>query len=255
VLHGKTIIVTGGAGRLGQAFCHAIAANAGHVVIADKENERAQRLSAELNKTYANSASAEHIEITSATSVDTLVESVLARRGAIDALVNNAYPRNHQYGREFFEVSYEDFCENLNLHLGGYFLCSQRFASLFRRQGFGTILNVASIYGVVAPRFEVYQGTTMTMPVEYAAIKAGIIHLTKYMASYLAGSNVRVNCISPGGILAEQPQSFIHAYNEHCCSKGMLDAEDLTGTLIFLLSDASAAINGQNIIVDDGFTL
>ena len=95
----------------------------------------------------------------------------------------------------------------------------------------------------------------MTMPVEYAAIKSALIHLTKYMAKYLKDKNVRVNCISPGGILDKQPESFLEQYKSNCLSKGMLDPEDIMGALVFLLSDASKFINGQNIIVDDGFTL
>ena len=95
----------------------------------------------------------------------------------------------------------------------------------------------------------------MTTPVEYAAIKSAIIHLTKYMAKYLRGKNIRVNAISPGGILDQQPQSFLDAYQDFCCSKGMLDASDLQGVLLFLISPMSQYVNGQNIIVDDGFTL
>jgi NAD(P)-dependent dehydrogenase (short-subunit alcohol dehydrogenase family) len=93
------------------------------------------------------------------------------------------------------------------------------------------------------------------MPVEYSAIKSGLIHLTKYMAKYLKGKNIRVNTLSPGGILDKQPQEFLNSYKDLSLNKGMLDKEDLTGSLIFLLSDQSKYINGQNIIVDDGFTL
>ena len=107
----------------------------------------------------------------------------------------------------------------------------------------------------MTPRFEVYTGTSMTMPVEYAAIKSAIINLTKYMAKYFKGTGIRVNAISPGGILGAQPVEFIDRYAENCLSKGMLGAEDLNGTLLYLLSDMGAYVNGQNIIVDDGFRL
>jgi NAD(P)-dependent dehydrogenase (short-subunit alcohol dehydrogenase family) len=114
---------------------------------------------------------------------------------------------------------------------------------------------MSSIYGVIAPRFGVYEGTTMTMPVEYAAIKSAIIHLTRYFAQYFKSSGIRVNSISPGGISNGQSDNFLAAYKTHCGSKGMLDAADVGGTLLFLLSDMSRHINGQNIIVDDGFSL
>ena len=107
----------------------------------------------------------------------------------------------------------------------------------------------------MAPDFSIYEGTSMTTPVEYAVIKSGLIHLTKYMAKYLGGSNVRVNVISPGGINNGQPPSFTKAYGAKCLNKGMLDPADLTGALVFLLSDLSTYVNGQNLVVDDGFTL
>lgn len=155
----------------------------------------------------------------------------------------------------FFDVEYEDFIQNLSLNLGGYFLTSQCFSKYFKKQSYGNIINISSIYGVVAPKFEVYENTSMTMPVEYAAIKSGLIHLTKYMAKYFKGMNIRVNALSPGGILDKQPESFLEKYKEKCLNKGMLENSDLKGTLVYLLSDMSKYVNGQNIIVDDGFSL
>ena len=107
----------------------------------------------------------------------------------------------------------------------------------------------------MTPRFEVYDGTAMTMPVEYSAIKAGVVQLTRYFAQYFKGSGIRVNCISPGGILDNQPESFLTAYNSHCASKGMLVPQDVLGALLFLLSDESRFMTGQNIVVDDGYSL
>jgi len=125
----------------------------------------------------------------------------------------------------------------------------------FQKQGYGNIINISSIYGVISPKFEIYDNTEMTMPVEYAAIKSGMLHLTKYMAKYFKGNNIRVNAISPGGILDSQPEEFLKKYNQECLTKGMLNGCDLNGTLVFLLSDMSMYINGQNIVVDDGFSL
>ena len=141
------------------------------------------------------------------------------------------------------------------MNLGGYFLTSQQFATYFEKQGCGNIINLASIYGVIAPRFEIYDNTPMTMPVEYAAIKSGLIHLTKYMAKYFKRKNIRVNTISLGGIEDKQPEPFLKAYKEFCLNKGMLNAKDISGTVLYLLSDLSEFVNGQNIVVDDGFTL
>lgn len=104
----------------------------------------------------------------------------------------------------------------MGLNLGGYFTASQQFSQYFKKQGYG---NISSIYGVVAPKFEIYDNTPMTMPVEYAAIKSGLIHLTKYMAKYFKGMNIKVNALSPGGIFDHQAEAFL----EKCLNKGMLD--------------------------------
>jgi NAD(P)-dependent dehydrogenase (short-subunit alcohol dehydrogenase family) len=252
----KVVVITGGLGYLGQSFAEAIAGHNGIAIVADK-NEAISELQNTTKISDLSDRTSIHypLDITDKLSILTLIDSVSEKYGKIDALINNAYPRNQNYGRYFFEVDYQDFCENLNSHLGGYFLCSQQFALYFKKQGYGNIINIASIYGMIAPKFEIYEGTSMTMPVEYAAIKSALIHLTKYMAKYFMGMNIRVNSISPGGVSDQQPDSFLQNYNKFCTTKGMLDKEDLHGALLFLLSDLSLYVNGQNIAVDDGFTL
>ncbi len=115
--------------------------------------------------------------------------------------------------------------------------------------------HIGSIQGVRAPKFEHYKDTEMTSPIEYTAMKAAVIAVTQYLSKYCKNQNIRVNSISPGGILDNQPSNFLKKYAESCNSKGMLDAEDVVGALIFLLSDQSTFINGQNIIIDDGWSL
>ncbi|HHF7348522.1 TPA: oxidoreductase [Legionella feeleii] len=256
VLKDKVVVVTGGAGLLGAEFVQAIARNGGIAIIADHNREAAldalERISQHDLEGRVDFVT---LDITDKTSILDVVKTVSEKYGKIDALVNNAYPRNKNYGRRLMEVEYSDFCENVNLNLGGYFLTSQQFAAYFMQQGYGNIINIASIYGVVAPKFEIYENTAMTMPVEYAVIKSGIIHLTKYFAKSFKGKQIRVNSLSPGGILDAQPASFVSAYKEECLNKGMLDKGDLSGSLIYLLSDLSSYVNGQNLIVDDGFTI
>ncbi|SFV50823.1 Legionaminic acid biosynthesis protein PtmA [hydrothermal vent metagenome] len=256
MLKDKVVVITGGAGLIGQAFVKAVVQNHGIAIIADINKELGLNvkdvLSLELDSANIDFI---HLDITSKNSLSNAITVLHKKYKKIDALVNNAYPRNKNYARDFFDVEYEDFKENLGLNLGGYFTTSQQFAKYFQNQGYGNIINISSIYGVVAPKFEVYNGTKMTMPVEYAAIKSGLIHLTKYMAKYFKGTNIRVNTISPGGILDNQNELFIQQYKENCLNKGMLNRDDLAGTLLYLISDMSRYVNGQNIIVDDGFTL
>lgn len=255
-LQSPVVVITGGAGRIGRAFCEAVAAEGGTAVIADTAADAASELARILCAAHGpDRAFACTFNITQTDGIDAAIAELNERFGRIDALVNNAYPRNAHYGRAFEEVTYADFTENVALHLGGYFLAAQRFAAYFRRQGHGNIINMGSIYGVVAPRFGIYAGTPMTTPVEYAVIKAGVIHFTRYLAQYLKPHGIRVNTLSPGGVQADQPAAFVREYSAHAAGGRMLQTGDLVGTLLFLLSDASSHITGQNLVVDDGWTL
>ncbi len=256
-LSGKVCLITGAAGLLGQYFSRACAEAGAIVVMVDIDVKKGRGAAEKLSQETEN---AEIIfyqcDITKPAEVGALRDFVVKKYQRIDALVNNAYPRNKNYGRKFEDVTYGDFCENVNSHLGGYFLMSQVVAQVMRRQKNGVIINLGSIYGTSAPRFEIYEGTTMTMPVEYAAIKGGIVNLNKYLASYLGKHNIRVNCISPGGVFDRQPESFVKRYSEKVPLGGrMANPDDLTGALVFLLSDAAKYITGQNIVVDGGWTL
>ena len=254
MLNEKIVVVTGGAGLLGSSFCLEIAKQGGLAIVADLDLAAAEQMAEEIKET-GGMAEAATLDITDTASVDNLIAALHARHGRIDAVVNNAYPRNKNWGRKLEDVTYADFCENVSLHLGGYFLVAQKFALYFRTHGGGNIVNMASVYGVIAPRLEIYADTSMTMPAEYAAIKSAIIQLTCYFAQYFKASGVRCNALSPGGILDRQPEAFLKKYNSHCGVKGMLDAQDIVGTLVYLLSDASRYVTGQNLIVDDGFCL
>ena len=256
-LKGKTIVITGGAGLLGSAFSKACAEYDANAVVVDIDEEKAYKLTEQIKKeTGNNNIIFQKCDITNTNDIQNLIDTTLNKSGKIDALVNNAYPRNKNYGRKFEDVSYEDFCENGNMHLGGYFLITQQVAKVMMKQNYGNIINIASIYGFSAPKFEIYEGTDMTTPVEYAAIKGAIINLTKYLASYLGRYNIRVNAISPGGVFNNQPESFVKKYSEKVVlGRRMENTDDIVGVLIFLLSDASKYITGQNIVVDGGFTL
>lgn len=254
VLKGKRVVITGGAGLLGRQFCLTVAQYGGTAIVADLDCAAASKVEDEI-KIEGWQATSHELNITSAGSVTRLIDQMHARYGGIDAVVNSAYPKNRNYGRRFEDVEYADMCDGLSVHLAGYFLVAQKFAEYFKSHGGGTIVNMSSIYGFVPPRFQIYAGTNMTTPVEYALIKSGIIQLTRYIAQYYKGTGVRCNAISPGGITDRQPEIFLRNYESLCASKGMLDPRDISGALVFLLSDGSTYVNGQNLVVDDGFSL
>jgi len=215
LLDGKVIVITGGAGLIGQEFAKAVMNQGGIAVIADIDEKRMQCTVRELAQTFpCEKIDIFKLDITSKDSIQKCIDYVDSKYKKIDALINNAYPRNKNYGRHFFDVEYDDFVENLGMNLGGCIIPSQLFSLYFQKQGYGNIINISSIYGAMAPKFEIYDNTEMTMPVEYAAIKSGMLHLTKYMAKYFKGKNIRVNAISPGGILNNQPSEFLSKYNQ-----------------------------------------
>lgn len=253
-MENRTIVVVGAAGRLGSDIVSGLLEVGANVVALDSNFVGLRELGAAYPSDFRLLTAP--LDIADSKAINGVFELADERFGAVDGAVNTAYPRNSNYGRKFFEVEYEDFCENLSLHLGGYFLFMQQCAKYSKdRDRKFSLVNLSSIYGVMAPRFDIYDGTAMTMPVEYAAIKAGLVHLTRYANAFMKGGLFRANCVSPGGILAGQDPQFLSRYNTHCMSKGMLVSKDVLGTILYLLSDASGYVAGQNIVVDDGFSL
>ena len=174
--------------------------------------------------------------------------------GNIQFAINCTLPSTKKR-KKFEDVNIKDLSNELKLHLGGTIIFSQVLIKHFNINKRGNLINFSSIFGVKAPSFENYNNTKMINPIEYGAIKSGIISVTKYLAKYLKNKNIRVNCISPGGIFNNQPKTFLKKYKSQSLNKGMLHPEDLVGTVEFLLSKDSEYINGQNIIIDDGWTL
>jgi NAD(P)-dependent dehydrogenase (short-subunit alcohol dehydrogenase family) len=176
--------------------------------------------------------------------------------GRIDTFVNCSYPRNENYGQPYEEVTVEDWRENVDLHLNSYFLAAHAVSRIMVDQASGgSIVNFGSTYGVQAPDFSVYEGTDMTSPVEYAAIKGGVLNLTRYLASYLGTEGVRVNAISPGGVFDEQDPVFVERYEKRTPLERMAKPDDFKGPVVFLASDASAYVTGHNLRVDGGWTI
>lgn len=253
MLDNKTILVAGAAGLLGTEITQAVLHNQGRVIACDYNQEHLEGHFAEKGITPDNSKIGFYqLDVTD----EKAVQDFITETGLLSGVVNCTYPRNQLYGAHLFDVSMASFNENLSLHLGSSFLLMQQCAKKFSQDKQPlSYVNIASIYGVSAPRFDIYDNTAMTMPVEYAAIKSAIIHLNKYFAAYLNDSRFRINSVSPGGLFDHQPEDFLQAYKKETHGKGMLSAQDITSTVCFLLSDLSKYITGQNIIVDDGFSL
>ncbi len=253
LLDNKTILIAGAGGLLGSRLVTGILEQGANVIAADIKVDKMRSLLTELNVDVKSSS----LKLLSLdmVSIDS-VKNLLSTNANIDGAVNSSYPRNKTYGAHFFDVTLESFNENLSLHLGSSFLFSQQCAAYFKKnKNPFSLVNISSIYGVVVPDFSLYKDTTMTMPVEYAAIKSALLHLNKYVSAYVSDSNFRINSVSPGGIFDNQPSSFLKAYKEKTLGTGMLEADSVVGSVIFLLSDISRYVVGQNIVVDDGFSL
>lgn len=244
----KTAIVTGGAGLIGRGIVKALHEFGAEVYIADIDKNKADELIKDVAVKFV------YLDITSDDSIQKALSEVIKKSGKIDILINCAYPRTKDWGMKFENIPFSSWKTNLDNHLGGYFLCCQKAAEQMKAKGGGAIINLSSIYGVVAPDFSIYEGTEMTMPAAYSAIKGGIISLTKYIATYYGGYNVRANTISPGGIFDNQPKSFVEKYTKKTPLKRMGVPDDIIGAVIFLASDASSYITGQNILIDGGWT-
>jgi NAD(P)-dependent dehydrogenase (short-subunit alcohol dehydrogenase family) len=253
ILKNKKILVAGAGGLLGSMLVKELVQQGADVLAIDIDIIRLQTRFDELGiNTLEGNITLHQIDLSDKNAVSVLFDNSVALSGA----VNCSYPRNQNYGKHFFDVDIDDFNENISLNLGSSFLFMQQCANYFKRTSNPfSLVNISSVYGVVAPKFEIYDNTPMTMPVEYAAIKSGLIHLSKYVTKYVGSSQFRVNIVSPGGILDHQPNDFLKAYQSETFGKGMLNVSDVLGAIVFLLSPMAEFVNGQNIIVDDGFSM
>ena len=193
-------------------------------------------------------------DVTSEESIENAILKVMNEYGRIDGLVNNAYPRTSDWGNKFEDIKFSSWQANVDMQMNSCFLFCQKVSEVMKEQKFGSIVNIASIYGVVGADFSVYEGTNMTMPAAYSAIKGGLINFSRYLASYLGKYNIRVNCVSPGGIFDNQPEQFVNNYENIVPMKRMGQPDDIAPSIAFLLSEGAKYITGQNIIIDGGWT-
>ena len=181
---------------------------------------------------------------------------IIERNYRLDGMVNLAYPKSPNYGKRLEQVDADQMNQNLTMQLGSTFaICKAVCDMMTGNKGGGAIVTFGSTYGIQAPDFTVYEGTEMTSPVEYAAIKGGVLNLTRYLASYYGPEGVRVNAVSPGGVFDDQDPRFVRQYEERVPLGRMAEPEDIAGAVRFLLSDEAAYITGHNLVVDGGWTI
>lgn len=246
---GKVAVVTGGHGLLGREIASSLREYGAKVVIADNNKELQYKNVKSTGINYV------YIDISLNASIQNTVDTIVKKFKKIDILINCAYPRTKDWGIKLEKIPLKSWKKNINDHLGGYFMCTRAIAEEMKKHNGGSIINVASIYGVVAPDFSIYEGTDMTMPAAYSAIKGGIIAFSRYLATYYATCNIRVNVISPGGIYDEQDPEFVRRYSKRTPLGRMGTPRDIIGAVLFLASDSSSYITGQNIIIDGGWTI
>ena len=248
----KTILITGASGRLGTVFAKSIVASGDRAFLVDLDLDKGRQLLVELGPKQADFLEA---DVTTVSGIQNAIQSCVSNFGKVDAVVHAAYPRSSGWGATLENLQAEHLFEDLSKQLGGAIMLSQQVIKQFQQQGGGHLINISSIQGIAAPKFEHYEETGMNSPIEYSAIKSGVIAVTKWLAKRYRQQNIRVNCISLGGILDQQPKSFLARYQSSCNGKGMLNAEDVAGALLYLLSNQSQFVTGQNLIVDDGWSL
>ena len=248
----KTIIVTGGAGRIGSALAADLVKHGHKVLLGDINNSKLLKIKKKLNSKNIETFQG---DLTTKNNIDRFIKFGVKKFKNIHAAVHCSYPTSKKWGARLEDLGETHLKNDLQNQLGGSIIFSQRIMKYFLKQKKGNLILISSIQGIQAPKFNHYKNLNMTSPIEYSAIKSGIISITKYLSKYYKNKNIRINCVSPGGIKDNQPKLFIKRYRQSCNSKGLLDAEDISKLILFLLSDKSKYITGQNLIIDDGWSL
>jgi NAD(P)-dependent dehydrogenase (short-subunit alcohol dehydrogenase family) len=260
---GKVVIVTGALGLLGREHCAAVAAAGARLVVTDLNADALGALAEQSRERGAQDALGVAADLTVPADVERLREGVLERFGRIDVLVNNAaiddkFAAGAEQESRFENYSVERFRRQLDVNVTGVFLCCQRLGSVMAEAGSGSIINVASTYGLVAPNQDLYRREDGTQGfwkgAAYPASKGAVLQLTRFLAAYWGERGVRVNALCPGGVQAGQDAYFRARYAERTPLRRMAAPGDYRGALLFLASEASAYMTGASLVVDGGFT-
>lgn len=246
-LKDKVALVTGGTGRYGVPIVEGLAEADATVITTSRDLKKATAVADQMQARGLKVFPAQ-FEQTSHESVMALKAEVQKRFGRLNVFVNNAilWPMKH------YTDPIEAWAESMRINSTGMFDTLREMADLIEKSGGGTIVNMSSMFGVYAPDFTNYEGTNMDSPPDYHFHKAGMITLTKYLARYLAPKNIRINCISPGGIFNNHPEPFLSRYNSKVPLKRMANKDDIKGVVVFFASEASSYVTGENLVMDGG---
>lgn len=245
----KIAFVTGGLGLLGTEVVKAFAEAGAKVVILDINEQKGREFESQLKGVYF-----ETFDITDLENLDEKIDTLNKKYGRLDVWVNAAYPRTDDWGKTVEDLSLQSWQKNVDMHLNGYSWVSRKVCLVMKEQKEGSLINFGSIYGVVGNNFSVYEGTSLSSPMAYSAIKGGIANLGRYLASYFGEFNVRVNTICPGGIFDNQNEVFVKNYCKQTPLKRMGKPEEIASAVLFLASDAASYITGTTLMVDGGWT-
>jgi NAD(P)-dependent dehydrogenase (short-subunit alcohol dehydrogenase family) len=263
-LSGKTALVTGGAGILGERFCHGLAESGADVAVVDIAAERAEQLAAAVAKQHGVRAIGISCNVADESDVVRTVKKVVDTFGSIDILLNNAAGKSDDLDKffaPFEEYSLDQWRLIMSVNIDGMFLMAREVGKqMVAQQRGGSIVQTASIYGAVAPDQRIYKGShylnrQINTPAVYSASKAAVIGLTRYLATYWASQKIRVNSLCPGGVESGQNETFVKNYSARVPMGRMARNDEMVGTAIFLASDASRYMTGQNILVDGGLSV
>lgn len=257
-LTGRVAVVTGATGLLGRHFCAGLADHGASVALIDIDALAASTYAGELQERYGSRCVGIGTDITDPAAVAAMAEKVEKALGPVNVLHNNAQavrPPGFFEPPESFDL--KTWRDIMAVNLDGAFLVAREIGTRMAARGHGSIVQTASIYGVVAPDQRIYEGSeylgrTINTPPVYSASKAGLIGLTRYFAAYWGHRGVRVNTLTPGGVASGQNETFVARYSARVPMGRMAKADELVGALVFLASDASSYVNGQNLIVDGG---
>ncbi len=249
-LKDKVVVLTGGAGLYGRQLSAALAEAGAELVIASRDQARLGEIARAQGK-RGFSVACETLDQGCEDSVLALRNKVLLQFGRVDGLVNNSVSRP----MKSLDAPVSAWEQSLRVNATGVFLMTRAFGRVMLDRGGGSIVNIGSMMGMVGPSLELYEGTDMGTPApDYFFHKGGMINLTRYFASVFGPGAVRVNCVSPGGCFSHQPEPFLQRYNRRAMLGRMAEASELSGAVVFLLSEASRYITGVNLPVDGGYT-